>query len=291
MNTSSRLRTAALTAALCLAVCGPVFAEVSGSGDEQVCRVLILGVIEGPDPIPGSFIDWIPVQDAGDAAVLNADGALRNDGRPDVSYRPQSGWPVVVWEYNFGSDHDIALAEWNGTGWTQPYFVSSTTIDDRDPRGFVDAAGAVWVVWWQDLAQPRIVFRKRNVASGMWSLERLVTDFGRRPSIVIVENAPVLAYERPGGAGSEIVLATANPDGSFSHEVIATTTRIERLDPVVHWAGGKLWVDWKHESGTFGWTVKGATGWSAVQTVDWDDTSWLGEETVRMQVRRGVLIP
>ena len=67
--------------------------------------MIILGVIEGPDPIPQ--VIWEPVRDIDPDLVLNADGALRGDGRPDVAMDPETGWPHVVWAYFTGPDFDI----------------------------------------------------------------------------------------------------------------------------------------------------------------------------------------
>ena len=56
-------------------------AEVSAETQQGVI-LLMLGITEGPDPIPQ--VQWTPVLRPPSAAVLNQDGWLRDDGRPDI---------------------------------------------------------------------------------------------------------------------------------------------------------------------------------------------------------------
>ena len=73
----------------------PIQAEVSANPSPSGVSMMILGIIEGPDPIPQ--ILWEPVRDVDPNLYLNPEGAARGDGRPAVATDPVTGWPHVVW--------------------------------------------------------------------------------------------------------------------------------------------------------------------------------------------------
>ena len=99
MDRSRRRTPLFLLAVLLLSIGSHAYAEVSADTPAAV-NVLILGITEGPDPIPQVL--WEPVREVDPILFLNPDGAPRGDGRPDIAFAPDTGWPHVVWSYNAG---------------------------------------------------------------------------------------------------------------------------------------------------------------------------------------------
>ena len=102
-------------------------AEVSGShrNDGLVDMLVMgpLGITDGVDPIPQIWKQYRPLPPEW---VLNPSGELRGDGRPDVAFHRPSGAPVVVWAYNHGESHDIAISSWEADGWSPVELITNT---------------------------------------------------------------------------------------------------------------------------------------------------------------------
>jgi len=128
-------------------------------------------------------------------------------------------------------------------------FLTSGTVDERDPRIHVDATGDVYVVWWED-AEPRSVLMiRRPAGSEWWERPLLVTQSGRRPSVATWDGTVHVAFERDASAGGqELVVATGGPSG-FSFEVVVWTARTEPFDARLHAAGDRVWVEWDGPDG------------------------------------------
>ena len=82
MRRNLRRRIVCLALVVLAAFGGEMHAEISAEPGLTEVGVLVLGVIEGPDPIPQ--IIWEPVRDIDPVLILNAEGAGRGDGRPDI---------------------------------------------------------------------------------------------------------------------------------------------------------------------------------------------------------------
>jgi hypothetical protein len=278
-----------LLAVLLLSSALPLRAEVSGDSSENSFYIIILGIIEDPDPIP--TISWEPVLESG-GEVLNADGAQRNDGRPDVAYHPETGRPVVTWAYSAGSDHDVAVNEWTGDSWGENTYLTSSAHDELDPRAHVDAFGETYVVWWKSGSTEKIYLVSREAGADLWKNPERVINGGRRPSVVRYGDDIAIAYERDrAGGGQEIAIAYLDADGGVVEELVGETVRTDPLDAMVHYNGGLLWVDWKHSDDEFAYSVLEEAGWSDATTVAWTDHSWVGEEVMRRVIQSEVLFP
>ena len=266
------------------------FAEVSRSSDSS--SSILFGGSDGADPIDP--LGWYPYRSGQTVMILNSDGVAREDGRPDIAWHAD-GAPVVVWAWNLGTDHDVALAEWDGDDWAAPAFLTSSTSDDLDPRVFLEPDGTVRVAWWTD-GTPSAVFVMTRPAGGGWSAPVQVAgpdESGRRPSVAFFDGALRVAYERASdvpGMAQEIVVATEQPGGTFSYEVVAATARADRLDAVLHAERGKLWVDWKQDEALIGYAECEAGAWTAASPIAWTDPSWIGVEMTRRVVRFTVLV-
>jgi len=292
----------ALLAAALLGAWGQVAAEVSadhGTGRDvhTLLMDIVLGITDGADPIPAG---WTPYRLTRRERLLNPSGEIRNDGRPDIVYRRASGWPVVVWAYNNGPDHDIAFAEWAGTGWSDIRFLTAGYADEVDPRVFLGPDGAMYVVWAVARDDPHLMFMRRGGASSLWNTPIRLTPFGdapARPSIAFFAGAVWLTYETTLAAdttGTRYLvvrnLPLENADIRPEQHVIRTERQGD-LDPIVHVGNGRLWVEWKHADDRFAWMMYRADTWGEVIPHPWKDTTWVGIESVRKEIQLLVMRP
>lgn len=253
--------------------------------------IILMGITEGPDPIPQ--VQWTPVLQPPTAAVLNQDGWLRDDGRPDIAVDPMTQTPAVVWAQDQGTDHDIAFNEFLDQAWRlEPELLADTFVDELDPRIFIDTDSTVWVTWWEDGPSSRILVRSRPLGSESWNEPILVTASGRRPSVAVKDGRLLVAYERDiSTGGQDIVVASAKQEGGFVYDVVATTARTEPLDVILHSLHGRLWMEWKHDFSMFAYSELVGDAWVAPTSRPWVDRSWLGQEMVRKLIQLELTAP
>lgn len=286
MSRKSRRIAAGLAALLCVAAGND--RTVSAEPDAITFYDMIVGIIEGPDPIP--MLLWQPDQELDP----QADSDPRKDGRPDIFFHPATGRPLAVWAHGNGSDHDIVFTEWNGQGWNNPVLIAGGSRDDLDPRVFVESGGTVQVVWWS-ATSPQIVYRaNRRPGSSSWRTEAVNSGgpSGRRPSVAAWGGNVYVAYERNrASGGQEIVLARVGSGGQYTRSVIAVTTNPAPLDAWLHVEQGRTWIDWKHAADRIAYSRLVTTTWSAPATVVWNDPSWFGELAAREEALAQVFGP
>ena len=272
---------------------GVALAEVSVDPHGPLVNTIIMGsVVDDPDPIG----IWLQYRDHPPSQVLNASGHARGDGRPDIRFKTNT-YPVAVWAYNAGTDHDIAFSEWDGNVWAPTEFLTVGTDDELDPRVAVEDDGTVHVVWWTTGGTHKVYLATRPAGSAVWDAPVLVTgagEEGRRPAVAVDAGGLRVAYERGSalpGMAQDIVVATRQPGGSFTFEVVGSTIRTDRLDVMIHQLQDHLWLDWKHEADEFGCVEWQGSGWSPIGPESWDDPSWVGVESVRKLIQNRVLDP
>ncbi len=280
-----------LTVAALAATVGPlpVRAEVSADPSPAGVRMMILGIIEGPDPIPQVL--WGPVREVDPDLFLNPAGAARGDGRPDVAIDPVTEWPHVVWAWNNGSDHDIAYSRWTADGWSETEFLTSGMSNELDPRIFVDDE-TIYVVWWEEVTNKVwLVTRPRD---GEWDISELVSQSlqtGMRPSVVPWGGTVLIAAEDDDGQGGKLILiATRQAQGVYATETLGSAQG-GPLDVVLHTGQGKLWIDWRHSGEEFAYSEFNDDSWGTTVTVPWTDDSWLRLEEIRLCIRSLVFAP
>jgi hypothetical protein len=260
-------------------------------GVDQRPHSLVYGIGDDPDPFPP--LRWKEFRLLPPTLVLNSAGEARGDGGPDLAW-DSDGRPLAVWAWNVGGDHDVAFAEWDGTAWTSPTFLTAGLSDDLDPRVFVESDGTVHVAWWT-AGTPSAVFVATRPAGGAWQAPIQVTgpaESGRRPSVAVLEDALLVAYERDAaspGTSQEVVVARRQPDGTFAVEYLVSTPRPDRLDVVLHSEAGRFWADWKEDGGRMGFASVGGGGWGVRSSRPWTNPSWIGVEDVRRSIRRELL--
>jgi hypothetical protein len=258
-----------------------------GSGGDVSTILMAIG--DGPDPIDP--LGWRPIRNIPSERGLNSGGYDRGDGRPDIAYR-SSTWPVAVWAYNTGADFDISFSEWTGTAWSAFEFLTSSLVDELDPRLFVEADGTIHVVWWEDGATDSVRLLSRDPLGAWDAAPVLVTSDGRRPSVAVWGGVLRVAYERGSeepDMNQDIVVARQESDESFTPEIVARTERTDRLDAILHVENGRLWVDWKHADDSISYAEANDGFWTEPAGETWSDPSWLGVEDVRRTIRRNLL--
>jgi hypothetical protein len=242
-------------------------------------HVLVLNMIEGPDPIPQVL--WLP------SSLFGLIDPQADDARPDVSYGVNA--VTVVWSKLKSGSFDVALSRWNGSQWEPVQYLTNTAGNDLDARVSVDGS-VTRVVWW--VGGTEAVQLLTSQGSG-WGAAEFVTApgaTGRRPSVALWAGAELVSYERdPTGSGQQIVLAQRDPGGVFSEQVLFNVTRTKPLDAKLHSEQGHLWIDWKHSDSQFAYSERIAGTWTAPETVAWNDASWNGEERARAFIRGQVL--
>ncbi len=273
-------------------------AEVSVDVVENSINTLILQtIIEDADPLG---VAWQPFRAIPIERVLNPAGHARGDGRPELVYeRITSGGPiidrpVVTWAWNTGIDHDIAMAEWEGTAWSAVEFLTAAAPDELDPRVFIDTDGTRHVVWW--IAEPleTVQLVTRLAGTSVWPSPVSVVAGGRRPAVAMFEGTLRVVYERAStvpGMAQDVVVLRREAGGGFVEEFVTSSPRTERLDAMLHAQGGRMWIDWKHGSQVFGCAELASGVWGAVDEPAWTDPSWIGVESVRKTIAAEMTAP
>lgn len=290
MRNKRTLLAGGLLAILLLSSAVALRAESSGDSTEPGFYIIILGIIEDPDPIPTITCEYVLNEDGDDSLSVN--GSQRSGGRPDTAYDPETGSPVVTWTSNAGGDSDVAVNEWTGDSWSETTHVSSSVFDDLDPRAHIDLFGTTYIVWWKNGSTEKIYLVSRGAGAASWKNPEMMVNGGRRPSVVRHGDNIAIAYERDrAGGGQEVAIAYFDTDGGTFGEVVGETARTGPLDAVVHTSGQLLWVDWKHSEAEFAYSVLGEGGWSDAVAVAWTDHSLDGERVVRRMIQGEVLSP
>jgi len=252
---------------------------------------LIMGIIENPDPIPQCH--WIPLTADPDSPEAQRTG-YRDDGRPAFEIDRSTENPFLTWAYDAGGDHDIAFNPWRKDDWRRKIeFVTSSTVDEVDPRLYVDSYNNVYLTWWEDDPGSRVMAAKRS-RNGWGAPFHVGT--GRRPSVAIWEGGLVVAYERDraSGSGQEIVFAhhSMGTFGSFVRpQIVAVTKRTKPLDPIIHVRAGMMWIDWKSADNVIAATRYQNGRWKTQMSKTWTDRSWVGELTVRHSIELELIGP
>jgi len=256
-----------------------LWADDEESYEEVDIFDLIVGIIENPDPIPQMY--WNPTPGDPDFPGTRRTGE-RDHGRLAYEFDRITREPFLTWAYDVGTDHDIALNVRHKNHWNRKIkFITSSTVDDLDPRLYVDDHNSLYATWWEDDSSSRIMLAKRSRHGWDASIE---IGRGRRPSVAVWQGDLVVAYERDNALGQEIVFARSSMGGPFVPEVIAVTTRTTRLDPIVHVRSGRMWIDWKEADNVIAFSAYSNGEWKTPMAKAWTDRSWLGELTIRHMI-------
>jgi hypothetical protein len=242
----------------------------------------IVGIIDTNDPIGGMV--WVPYSTTGGTRVLlNQDGYANGDGRPSLARNPVSDLPVVTWGKYTGTGYDIVESHFENGGWTTPAVIAAGVTVTLDPEPFVALdrqTGAVHIVYFTNDGAPSVMHVEAPADLSSWTTPALVSqvaEYGLRPSAVVHQGTLRVAYEVHGSSvGSiprQIVVATSDGAGGFSHETVTSTHFGDPNRPQLHvGTGDTLWVDWVDDDDMMAWSEwHPASSWSAVQLESFAD--------------------
>lgn len=285
---------AALLLAAWLPVGPPLRAEVAAqpSPSTSTTGIFILGIIEGPDPIPyyqEPHLIWQTFRDDVDPElILNAQGVKDLDGRPDVAIDPLTELPHVVWAHNKGTDFDIAYSSWEQGAWSETEYLTSNALNQLDPRIFVSEQ-AIYVVWWE-MPSATLWFSK-HPRMGSWSTPEQVTAMAPafRPTVLYWEGKLLFAAERGEGMNKDILFLTRIGPSNYTSESVAFSGSAHPLNVVLHGEQGTLWMDWCESLTLCAYSVRVNGEWSEPVDFPAVGPSWLAREQTRMLIRNQVL--
>jgi len=254
---------------LVLATLPSVLAEIAVDGEGGTTQLVqITGRQDGPDPWPsfGAIRLFVPL-----IRMANPQGDVFGDRTPDMTVHLGFGVaPAVVYSAWDGLDFEIAYTEWNGSAWTSPVLLTSNTVNDRDPKIELDAAGRPVLTWWRD-GSPATVWSARRLPSGAWETESRVSspvENAHTPSIALLPDGRMrFAYETS-AAGKAIVITRddrVNPTDPplYMTEIVAMTPFTGATQPVIEMRGSTPWVSWIHSDTQVGWSELHQGSWTA----------------------------
>jgi hypothetical protein len=223
--------------------------------------------------------------------VLVIGVALASDP-PDSKVNPQSGYIETVDSVQIGNSREIRHTITPSQGPQLVTTLTSSTLDDQDPRLAVSTAGDVWVVWWRDASTDQVLVRKRTYSGPTWASEWTISDTSetsRHPRIAYDGSQVRIAYlVLSGGSTAVAVTGGDGPEPWPSRTIVGTTTYAGDLDPTISAESSRLWITWV-ESGTgVAWCqYDGETdSWSTVQSESYASDS---VDAARERIRAAVL--
>jgi len=161
------------------------------------------------------------------------------------------------------------------------------------PRIAITSSGNTWVVWWQDSDVDQVLWTVRDLGTGTWSQQKVLSDTdvdSRAPEIVHAFSKAWIVYEASDSGITSVTIAsiTDSPEPIDAGTAVATTDYGGDVDVRIHAESGNLWVTWVDSSTEVGWSEWDATNeeWTAP-----DYESYEGEapEDARDVIRTTVL--
>ena len=230
----------------------------------------------------------------------DADQAL--NGPMDFAINPSTHRPEVVWSRFDGNDFEIALSRWDGTAWSDPEFLTDNTVDDLDPAIAFTHTGSALVSWWREEGERQVWFLEKAEGTD-WSEEDRVTvlpQTGSLPAVAASASGTRVAFQAPGGTGTEIVVS--NRETGWSRVVVGETAYQGPggdgcLYARLHSRDGRLWVDWIDGPGEMGYSVYDpqTDSWSApaYESYSWNpevgESEYWERERARARIALAVL--
>ncbi len=154
--------------------------------------------------------------------LLNESGALRADGVPSLAVHPLTGLPWAVWSFNENGDYELAVSYFDGYDWSSPILLGSAPngADDLQPQMQFSPDGRPLITWWRmspDGSSQSVWFTTRQ--SGTWMPPVQLSsarEKARRPSLLLDDDALIVAYETDHGVRIRRFPAEAPMVGGFS---------------------------------------------------------------------------
>jgi hypothetical protein len=192
------------------------------------------------------------------AAIVLASAVSVSVDPPELRINPTSELIETVDATWSGSNFNVRHTQITTSGEKETSILLTTnSANDLDPRIEIAPSGNVVVVWWRDLSVDKLVYRKRDVATGVWGAERFAgatAESNSRPRILYVGDTAWVAYTiqnpKSRSIGVQIIDDTPEPIRS----IIATTTYAGDLDVQLEAEAGHLWVTWIDSASLVGYS-------------------------------------
>lgn len=272
MNELRRLAVAVLSGAILAgAMWIPTSAEVAvsiSSNGFQVVSYVMEGIVDDPEPVGNAWRRFNA--DGAHRAVLNDEGFANGDGDPALVVH--SGVPIVAWSKSYPGGYDVVISRFVDGSWSVPQPVADSAADELDPHLVLDSQGSIHLLYWINDGSPRVMHMQGPADLTSWSAAIQVSqpaEIACRPSGAFHDGVLRVAYEvHDFGYGStprQIVVATRQAEG-FGSQTLAVTQHAGDNRPVLHDAGGTLWVDWIDADGEMAWRRQLSSGvWQPIE--------------------------
>jgi hypothetical protein len=211
---------------------------------------------------------------------------------PDVELNAATGLIETVDAMWSGSNFNVRFTEVTVAGeLTYTFLLTSNSANDVDPRIACAANGDLVVVWWRDLTTDALIFRKRSLVSGTWSLEKplgAVNESSSHPRVVYVGGKSWVVYQIQKSGTRSVGAQIIDDDSEPMRSIVATTNYGGDLDLQITYEGGHLWTTWIDSASRVGYSEYNFTTqlWSGVAVESYGSDS---VAAARARIRSRVL--
>jgi hypothetical protein len=182
------------------------------------------------------------------AAIVLASAAAFGVDPPDLRVNGVSGLIEVVEATWSGTNFNVRHTQVTTAGQqSSSVFLTANPAADVDPRIAIGPKGDVVVAWWRDVATDVLLYRKRSVVTGAWSVERaagLANESNSRPRVVFAGDKPWVAYQIQNAKSCSIAAQIIDDDPEPIRSIVSTTSYGGGLDIQLYAESGHLWVTW-----------------------------------------------
>jgi hypothetical protein len=188
---------------------------------------------------------------------------------PDLELNTVTGLIDTVDASWSGSNYNVRFTAVRVTGeQTGSFLLTSNAANDIDPRIACAANGDELVAWWRDLTTDAVIYRKRSLVSGIWSLERplgIATESGSHPRIIFVGTRAYVAYQIQYSKSRAVGVQIIADDPEPMRAIVATTPYTGDLDIQINSETGHVWITWIDSGSRVGYSEYNFTTllWSA----------------------------
>jgi hypothetical protein len=192
------------------------------------------------------------------AAIVLASAVSLNVDPPDLEINTLAGVVETVDATWSGTNYNVRWTQATITGQQVDSTILTTNVaNDVDPRIAVAPTGNVLVIWWRDLSTDGVVYRKRNLVSGAWGVERAVGaayESNSHPRVVYAGDKAWVAYQIQNARSRSIGCQIIDDDPEPFRSIVATTSSTGELDVRIDAESRHLWVTWIDAGSRVGYT-------------------------------------
>lgn len=167
---------------------------------------------------------------------------------PDIQLNMATGLIDTVDAAWSGSNFNVRFTEVTVAGQqSSSFLLTSNAANDLDPRIACNENGDLVVVWWRDLNTDTLIYRKRSLLSGAWSLEKplgMGNESSSHPRVLYAGAKAWVAYQFQKNGSRAVGAQIIDDDAEPTRSIVATTTNSGDLDIQINYEAGHLWITW-----------------------------------------------